>query len=138
MPAYLPCLKSRSLVAAVSFSTFLLAACGQEQPAAVTAPAAAAPVDVAEPVSAVAAATISGTVSGSNGPEAGVWVIAETDDLGTRYAKVVVTDDEGRFLIPDLPAAAYQVWARGYGLADSARVEAEPGAELQLTAAIPP
>ena len=36
---------------------------------------------------------IGGVVTGPNGPEAGVWVIAETADLPTRYAKMVVTDE---------------------------------------------
>ena len=63
-----------------------------------------------------------GVVSSPLGPEAGVWVIAETDDLDTRFRKIVVTDDEGRFLVPDLPAAAYKIWVRGYGLVDSAPV----------------
>jgi hypothetical protein len=76
---------------------------------------------------------IGGTVAGAGGPEAGVWVIAETNDLPTRFAKVVVTDDRGRYLIPDLPKARYSVWARGYGLADSAKVAAAPGATLDLT-----
>ncbi|MEX2473485.1 MAG: carboxypeptidase regulatory-like domain-containing protein [Gemmatimonadota bacterium] len=77
---------------------------------------------------------ITGLVSGPSGPEAGVWVIAETDDLGTRFAKIVVTDDEGRFLLPELPDASYAVWARGYGLVDSDTLTAEPGAELEITA----
>lgn len=81
---------------------------------------------------------ISGVVSSTAGPEAGVWVIAETDDLDTRYLKIVVTDDEGRYLIPDLPAADYQVWVRGYGLADSAKMPARPGTQLDLTALIAP
>ena len=59
-------------------------------------------------------------VTGPNGPEAGVWVIAETTDLPTNYAKIVVTDDQGRYVIPDLPTANYQVWVRGYGLVDFA------------------
>jgi hypothetical protein len=46
---------------------------------------------------------IGGVVTGKHGPEAGVWVIAETTDLGTRFAKIVVTDDHGRYVIPDLP-----------------------------------
>src|SRR3954469_18123014 len=65
---------------------------------------------------------IGGTVSGAKGPEAGVWVIAETKDLPTKYAKIVVTDDQGRFVIPDLPPASYNVWVRGYGLVDSPKV----------------
>src|SRR5262249_16166285 len=59
---------------------------------------------------------IGGVVTGANGPEAGVWVIAETTDLPTRYAKMVVTDDQGRYVVPDLPKAKYKVWVRGYGL----------------------
>ena len=59
---------------------------------------------------------IAGVVTGPNGPEAGVWVIAETRDLPTKHSKTVVTDDEGRYLIPDLPDATYDVWVRGYGL----------------------
>src|SRR5262245_64271681 len=72
--------------------------------------------------------SISGTVTSSNGPEAGVWVIAETTDLPTKYAKVVATDDSGRYLIPDLPKANYSVWVRGYGLVDSPKVQSAPGA----------
>src|SRR5512139_2070459 len=76
---------------------------------------------------------IGGTVQGPGGPEAGVWVIAETKDLGTRFAKIVVTDDQGRFVVPDLPAAHYDVWVRGYGLVDSSKVKADPGQTLALT-----
>ncbi len=76
---------------------------------------------------------IAGVVSGSNGPEAGVWVIAETDAFETRFAKIVVSDDQGRYLLPDLPAASYQVWVRGYDLADSAKVDAMPGNRIDLT-----
>jgi hypothetical protein len=77
---------------------------------------------------------IGGVVSGPHGPEAGVWVIAETHDLPTRYAKMVVTDDQGRYVVPDLPAAHYKVWVRGYGLIDSAKVDGDPGKQLNLTA----
>ena len=41
---------------------------------------------------------IGGVVTGSKGPEAGVWVIAETTDLATKFAKIVVTDDQGRYV----------------------------------------
>ena len=75
-----------------------------------------------------------GAVRSPLGPEAGVWVIAETDAFDTRFRKIVVTDDEGRFLVPDLPAASYQVWVRGYGLVDSAPVTAEPGQRVNLDA----
>jgi hypothetical protein len=78
---------------------------------------------------------IGGRVSGRNGPEAGVWVIAETKDLPTKYAKVVVTDDQGRFVIPELPDANYKVWVRGYGLQDTAQVDARPGRTLDFNAA---
>src|SRR5437879_4368695 len=87
---------------------------------------------------AIDADDIGGTVTSRFGPEAGVWVIAETRDLGTRFAKSVVTDERGRYVIPDLPKAKYQVWVRGYGLVDSPKVAAEPGKILDLTAAIAP
>jgi len=77
---------------------------------------------------------IGGQVTGTNGPEAGIWVIAETKDLPTKYAKVVVTDDQGRYLIPELPDATYKVWARGYGLADTAQVDTRPGKMVDLKA----
>ena len=70
---------------------------------------------------------IGGVVASTKGPEAGVWVIAETTDLPTRYIKEVVTDDRGRYLIPDLPKANYTVWARGYGLVDSPKVKHRTG-----------
>jgi hypothetical protein len=69
-----------------------------------------------------------------NGPEAGVWVIAETTELGTRFAKIAVTDDHGRYVIPDLPQATYSVWVRGYGLVDSPRVKSVRGRIVNLTA----
>src|ERR1700742_3095847 len=68
----------------------------------------------------VGASAIGGTVTSAAGPEAGVWVIAETADLGNRFVKIVVTDERGRFVVPDLPKAKYKVWSRGYGLLDSA------------------
>ena len=63
-----------------------------------------------------------------------MWVIAETTDLPTSYAKMVVTDDQGRYVVPDLPKAKYKVWVRGYGLVDSAKVDGEPGKQLNLRA----
>jgi hypothetical protein len=81
---------------------------------------------------------ISGIVNGPAGPEAGVWVIAETRDLPTRFARIVVTDDEGRFVLPDLPEANYDVWVRGYGLVDSPKMEARPGGSLELGAVVAP
>jgi hypothetical protein len=77
---------------------------------------------------------IGGVVTGPKGPEAGVWVIAETTDLPTKYVKIVVTDDRGRYLIPDLPKANYNVWVRGYGLVDSPKQPCPPGKNLNLTA----
>jgi hypothetical protein len=74
--------------------------------------------------------------SGAGTPEAGVWVIAETDDLPTPYRKIVVTDDAGRFVVPDLATAEYRVWVRGYGLRDSERVAARPGDTLALRASV--
>src|SRR5947209_7208154 len=77
---------------------------------------------------------LGGIVRGPNGPEAGVWVIAETTDLPTKFAKIVVTDDQGRYLLPELPKANYSVWVRGYGLVDSPKVQSAPGKILNLSA----
>ena len=87
---------------------------------------------------AIDADDIGGVVTGPKGPEAGVWVIAETRDLPVRYIKSVVTDDRGRFVVPDLPAATYAVWARGYGLVDSDKATAKPGQRLSITAKVAP
>src|SRR6266852_1527852 len=65
---------------------------------------------------------LGGVVRGPNGTEAGVWVIAETNDLPTKMVKIVVTDDQGRYVLPDLPNANYTVWVRGYVLIDSPKV----------------
>jgi hypothetical protein len=81
---------------------------------------------------------IGGVVTSTKGPEAGVWVIAETTDLPTRFAKIVVTDDQGRYVIPDLPKANYNVWVRGYGLVDSPKLKAAPGKILNLKAVVAP
>ncbi len=81
---------------------------------------------------------IGGVVSSAKGPEAGVWVIAETTDLPTRFARMVVTDDQGRYVLPDLPKASYSIWVRGYGLVDSPKVKATPGKNLNLKAVVAP
>jgi hypothetical protein len=107
-----------SSVAAVAIAAFL----------------AATPVRVSAQNVPIKKSDIGGAVKGPHGPEAGVWVIAETHDLATRYAKMVVTDDQGRYVIPDLPKAKYDVWVRGYGLIDSPKVAADPGKHLNLTA----
>jgi hypothetical protein len=75
---------------------------------------------------------IGGVVTGPKGPEAGVWVVAETTDLPTRLIKSVVTDDQGRYVVPDLPKATYNVWVRGYGLTDSPKTKgnARPAARV--------
>src|SRR5262245_3449623 len=81
---------------------------------------------------------LGGVVRSAKGPEAGVWVIAETTDLPTKFAKIVVTDDQGRYVLPELPKATYSVWVRGYGLVDSPKVRATPGKILDLTAVTAP
>ena len=77
---------------------------------------------------------IGGVVTGAQGPEAGVWVIAETRTTPTRLIKIVVTDDRGRFVVPDLPSGEYDVWVRGYGLIDSAKAKTTPGKTVNLKA----
>ena len=81
---------------------------------------------------------LGGVVRSADGPEAGVWVIAETNDLPTKFAKIVVTDDQGRYVLPDLPKANYSVWVRGYGLVNSAKVSSTPGKLVDLTAIVAP
>ena len=81
---------------------------------------------------------IGGVVTSAKGPEAGVWVIAETTELPTKFVRIVVTDDQGRYVLPDLPRAGYQVFVRGYGLVDSARVIAKLGQHLDLKAVVAP
>jgi hypothetical protein len=76
---------------------------------------------------AIDADDVGGVVRSPNGPEAGVWVIAETADFPIKFRKIVVTDDQGRYVLPDLLKASYQVWVRGYGLVDSSPVKAAPG-----------
>ena len=82
---------------------------------------------------------IGGVVTSAKGPEAGVWVIAETNELETRFIRIVVTDDQGRYVVPDLPRAkSYQLFVRGYGLVDSPRVTAGVGQRVDLKAVIAP
>src|SRR6266851_9368925 len=119
--------KLSSRAAAIGVTGFLLASLaplGAQQ-------SAPAPLAVGE-------GDIAGVVRGPSGPEAGVWVIAETTDLPTKLAKIVVTDDQGRYVAPDLPKANYNVWVRGYGLVDSKKVQAAPGKMVNLTATIAP
>jgi len=115
-----PSATTRPLLVATALA---LTACQGEAPA----PQSGIPIDSDD---------IAGVVTSTAGPEAGVWVIAETDDLDTRFARIVVTDDEGRYLVPDLPPADYRLWVRGYGLKDSPRVAAAPGAIVDLTAGV--
>jgi hypothetical protein len=111
---------------ALGIAMFGLPSGASAQQGAPAAPAVAAP--------AIDNDDIGGVVTSRLGPEAGVWVIAETAELGTRFAKMAVTDDYGRFVVPDLPKATYKVWVRGYGLVDSPKVTTEPGKRLDLTA----
>jgi hypothetical protein len=90
------------------------------------------------PAIAIDADDIGGVVTSANGPEAGVWVIAETAELPAKFVKIVVTDDQGRYVLPDLPRAGYQVFVRGYGLVDSPRVPGKLGQRLDLKAVVAP
>ncbi|MSO73003.1 MAG: carboxypeptidase regulatory-like domain-containing protein [Rhodospirillaceae bacterium] len=115
---------NKHFIGALLASTCLVTLSGAGfQASAAAVPAAAVPV---------VADGIGGVVTGAKGPEAGVWVIAETRDLPTRFIKIVVTDDQGRFMLPQLPKANYQVWVRGYGLVDSKAVEGTLGKNLNL------
>jgi hypothetical protein len=116
-----------SVVTALGFALIIAAA--PRHLTAVQQPAAALAIDPDD---------VGGVVTSGSGPEAGVWVIAETRDLPTKFVKIVVTDDRGRYLIPDLPKATYDVWVRGYGLVDSPKVKASPGKTLNLTAVVAP
>lgn len=110
----------------------ILSACSKQEPATETA-VQAPPEISADSTNELTSGFIQGQVNNSEGnPEAGVWVIAETAELPTPYRKIVVTDDDGRFVIPQLPAVNYQLWVRGYGLADSAKTAAKPGEEVAL------
>jgi hypothetical protein len=106
-----------------------------------------APVSAQQPAPAgvtVGDSDLGGVVRSANGPEAGVWVIAETNELPTRFIKIVVTDDQGRYVIPELPKTvsnknvSYDVWVRGYGLVDSPKVKSAPGRILDLNAVVAP
>ena len=115
-------------VAAVAFAAFLA---GAAVPASAQQRGNAAAVKIS-------AHDIGGVVTSAHGPEGGVWVIAETSDLPTRFIKIVVTDDKGRYVLPDLPEANYRVWVRGYGLVDSPKMHGVPGKRLNLTAVVAP
>ena len=94
------------------------------------------PLDI-PPCDVLTSEVITGIVHGQSGPEAGVWVIAETNDLQTGYIKIVVTDEQGRFLLPDMPEANYDIWVRGYGLKDSEKIRSKLGDKLTLNARYP-
>src|SRR5512140_1243456 len=108
-----------------------LAAIGFAAPAGLVS----APANAQQAAVAIDSDDIGGVVRGPSGPEAGVWVIAETTELPTKFAKIVVTDDKGRYVIPDLPPNVnYQVWVRGYGLVDSPKLRGKPGQILNHSA----
>jgi len=125
-------MKGRQLILIVAVGMVsgwsMWAAAGQQRPAG--GGPAAIPIDQDD---------IGGVVTSARGPEAGVWVIAETTDTPTKLRKIVVTDDRGRYLLPDLPAkATFSIWVRGYGLADSTPVRSLPGRTVALRATIAP
>jgi hypothetical protein len=122
----MPAARSLCFVGGIAITVGFLIAIHSNLDAQQTAPVKISPTD------------IGGVVSSSKGPEAGVWVIAETTDLPTRYIKEVVTDDRGRYVIPALPKAKYSVWARGYGLVDSPKVTTEPGKLVDLKPTVAP
>src|SRR5713101_7101109 len=119
-------MKTGSYLGAVIIGSLLLSVCQQ------------AAAQGGDSAGRMGANDLGGVVGSANGPEAGVWVIAETNDLPTRLVKIVVTDDRGRYLIPELPKANYSVWVRGYGLVDSPKAQAAPGKILDLHAVVAP
>ena len=98
------------------------------------APARLSAQQKADPAIRIGDNDLGGVVTSASGSEAGVWVIAETTELPTKFAKIVVTDDQGRYVMPDLPKANYSIWVRGYGLVDSPKVQTVPGKILDLKA----
>ena len=100
--------------------------------------AAQLPEPGADPAISIGESDLGGVVTSTKGAEGGVWVIAETTDLPTKYTKIVVTDDRGRYVLPELPKANYSVWVRGYGLVDSPKIQTTPGKLLNLKAVIAP
>ena len=90
-------------------------------------------------VGAARSSEIAGTVTSARGPEAGVWVIAETHDFKTRFAKIVVTDEAGRYLSARSSAAPRT--ASGCAATASPtrpKSEATPGHSVNLAAVIAP
>jgi hypothetical protein len=126
----------------MSFNSFKSVQLGAAMAAMATAAVFPASGTMAQPKKpaaiSIGAADLGGVVAGRNGPEAGVWVIAETTNLPTKFTRIVVTDDRGRYLMPDLPKANYSVWVRGYGLVDSPKMQAMPGKALNLIAVAAP
>ena len=93
----------------------------------------------AEEAAAVSDGYICGVVESSDGLEAGVWVMAGREALGANFATIVVSDDNGGFVLPELPDVSYDVWVRGYGLVDSEKVKLSPSdEEVQLTGVVAP
>ena len=94
---------------------------------------------VAAPSAKIGSDDIGGVVTSRFGPEAGVWVIAETRDLGTRFAKIVVTDERGRYVDPrpaesQLPGLGARLWPGRL----RRRWRPQPGKPLNLTAVVAP
>src|SRR3989442_9993169 len=118
-----------SYVGMVAVGIGVLLAAGQDRPSA---------QQTSDPAIRIGDKDLGGVVTSADGPEAGVWVIAETTELPTRFVKIVVTDDLGRYVMPDLPKATYSVWVRGYGLVDSPKVQTAPGKIVNLRAAAAP
>ena len=72
------CMRPLDLCAAIATATLVAAAVVSSR------------ADEGSPAIDIGDSDLGGVVTGPAGPEAGVWVIAETSDLPTKFAKVVV------------------------------------------------
>src|SRR3712207_1193685 len=113
-------IRALSIAAVATSATFAAAFVPLRHPVAAPAPPHVGPAD------------IGGTVTGPKGPEAGVWVIAETSEVPTKYAKVFDTDDGDRDLNPDPTRRSYSVIMHDIGRVHTQKRHETQGGTLAL------